>query len=570
MKKICTLLFAITTLSITAQVITSPGFKYPLYFAPSTGQPSSGIGIDPTIYSTPGRSANFSFKFDPSFPNQSIINVCNAIIVPILNNTFDSPIPIVIEVKMATLSNWVLAQAGPTSLVQNVASAPGEPTAQPNTWYPIALAEKLSQIELNLNQPDITVEITSVLPTGYAWYFGTDGMTPNKSIDFITTLLHEVMHGLGFSGTARPLTQTTATWGPLPLIFDKFVEDGNGAPLISFPQTATAFSPFFFGSNNGVFFNGTAAKSQNSNNRVKLYASTLNPSSNIYHLNDVIYPNGSGSTPPNANALMNPVQTDGKAGTKQTIGNVIRAIMKDIGWSVSYIVGGTDFYSTFSNTNPTLITNGTTSLFNSNVYNYYPNSTITKSTWTIEAYHKGGKVLLSSSSFPGNVTSWPITNFTFPTGYDYARKMNGSVSALLTFSSTLKEGNNNYNRTATSYANMGIAKVPDTAYVSLNESDCSNGSMKIGLYSKGAQSYQIFYGLASSGTYQTTINVPSGQSEYEITGLALNKNYIFTTRGYNNAGYGTLSAQSTFIISCPIIPDRHRCFFRRLFAQKKG
>ena len=33
------------------------------------------------------------------------------------------------------------------------------------------------------------------------WYFGTDGLTPGNDVDFETTSMHEVGHGLGFFAT---------------------------------------------------------------------------------------------------------------------------------------------------------------------------------------------------------------------------------------------------------------------------------------------------------------------------------------------------------------------------------
>jgi len=34
-----------------------------------------------------------------------------------------------------------------------------------------------------------------------AWYFGTDANTPAGLIDFVTVVLHEIGHGIGFIGS---------------------------------------------------------------------------------------------------------------------------------------------------------------------------------------------------------------------------------------------------------------------------------------------------------------------------------------------------------------------------------
>ena len=33
------------------------------------------------------------------------------------------------------------------------------------------------------------------------WYFGTDGNTPAGDFDFVTVVMHELAHGLGYAGT---------------------------------------------------------------------------------------------------------------------------------------------------------------------------------------------------------------------------------------------------------------------------------------------------------------------------------------------------------------------------------
>ena len=65
-----------------------------------------------------------------------------------------------------------------------------------NVYYPVALAEKLSGRDINPGQPDIICSFSS----NYSWYFGTDGNTPVTKYDFVTSVLHELTHGLGFSG----------------------------------------------------------------------------------------------------------------------------------------------------------------------------------------------------------------------------------------------------------------------------------------------------------------------------------------------------------------------------------
>lgn len=76
----------------------------------------------------------------------------------------------------------------------------------PLTWYHAALANSLAGVDLN--GPD-TAEIFAQFNrsidnnpnclTGINWYYGLDANPPGGDIDFLTVILHEMGHGLGFS-----------------------------------------------------------------------------------------------------------------------------------------------------------------------------------------------------------------------------------------------------------------------------------------------------------------------------------------------------------------------------------
>jgi len=70
------------------------------------------------------------------------------------------------------------------------------------TWYPVGLANALSGSDLDPSNPDITAQFNSAIgttcPFPGTWYYGLDGNPPAGQIDFVTVLLHELAHGLGF------------------------------------------------------------------------------------------------------------------------------------------------------------------------------------------------------------------------------------------------------------------------------------------------------------------------------------------------------------------------------------
>ena len=78
----------------------------------------------------------------------------------------------------------------------------GAPVA--GTWFPIALANALNGSDLDPASDDINATFNSNIGTpgclsSSGWYYGVDGNAPGNKIDFVTVLLHELAHGLGFA-----------------------------------------------------------------------------------------------------------------------------------------------------------------------------------------------------------------------------------------------------------------------------------------------------------------------------------------------------------------------------------
>ncbi len=101
-----------------------------------------------------------------------------------------STVPISIAATYTPLGPGILGQAGPHSFRRNF------PNGLTNTWYPVALANKRAGFDLDTAAPDIDAQFSS----NFSWYFGTDGNPPPGTYDFMTVVLHELGHGLGFLG----------------------------------------------------------------------------------------------------------------------------------------------------------------------------------------------------------------------------------------------------------------------------------------------------------------------------------------------------------------------------------
>ena len=93
-----------------------------------------------------------------------------------------------------------LGAAGAISISANFPNA-----TLPNTWYHAALANAQAGSDQDPANDDIVAFFNSSIDNnpaclaGIDWYYGLDGSPPGSDIDFLTVILHELAHGLGFS-----------------------------------------------------------------------------------------------------------------------------------------------------------------------------------------------------------------------------------------------------------------------------------------------------------------------------------------------------------------------------------
>jgi hypothetical protein len=106
---------------------------------------------------------------------------------------------------------------------------------RPLTWYHSSLADKLSGIELNPGFGDIFSQFNSRIGTdpnclvGADFYYGLDNNEGPGGIDFLTVVLHEIGHGLGFSNFVNEATG--ANFGGLTDIYSVFTLDNTTGKL---------------------------------------------------------------------------------------------------------------------------------------------------------------------------------------------------------------------------------------------------------------------------------------------------------------------------------------------------
>jgi len=236
-----------------------------------------------------------------------------------------SDITIEIEATFESLSPGVLGSAGPTILTRDFTNAPVA-----NTFYPIALANKLAETDLittpvmGLPTHDINASFNSDFSS---WYFGTDGNTPMGQYDFVSVVLHEIGHGLGFIGSDDVDSGTgEGSFNDPPFINDRFLENGSGVDLFdNFTNPSTALGDEL--ESDDVFWNGSSAIAANGGSPPKLYApNPYEPGSSVSHWDESTFPAG------NANSLMTPFI--GSAEAIHDPGPLTSGLFEDIGWTL--------------------------------------------------------------------------------------------------------------------------------------------------------------------------------------------------------------------------------------------
>jgi len=144
--------------------------------------------------------------------------------VAIWESLITSPVTIMVEASFEPLGGNILGGAGPVTMVSGFPNAP-----LGNTWYPVAVANKLAGSDLDNSSVDIVAEFSSNF---LGWHFGTGSSTPGDKISFVSVVLHELGHGLGFLGSMEAGGVCgNPNWGCYgiggdPYIYDRFVENG--------------------------------------------------------------------------------------------------------------------------------------------------------------------------------------------------------------------------------------------------------------------------------------------------------------------------------------------------------
>jgi hypothetical protein len=313
-------------------------------------------------------TANIEVTYSSNFPN----NARNAFefAVAIWERTISSPVTIRVSANWEDLSmpsagsgpvdSRILGAASPATFFRNDLF----PRARASAWYPIALAEKIAGRDLNpTNQPDIVASFNRRVTN---WFFGTGGNPAPNQLDFVSVILHEIGHGLGFSAYLDVAQNGNGQisingFNNVPSIYATFIANEAG----SFLTDTTAFRrpSRQLGRelvSDALYFESSFAKSRNNNRRIKLYApTTFEDGSSISHLDNTTYRNS-------PDALMTPFSNNGES--IQDPGNITKNMFAEMGWVLTQIrhtpVPNTDNISSPTNITANIVSDTTINLRN--------------------------------------------------------------------------------------------------------------------------------------------------------------------------------------------------------------
>jgi hypothetical protein len=238
------------------------------------------------------------------------------------STVFSSDVPINVNVKWASLSANVLGSAGASVNVRNFVGA-----NRLNTFYPIALAEKMAHKNLNGTNPDIVATFNSDFT---AWYIGTDGVPTINQIDLYSVVLHEMGHGLGFIGQVS--VDNGEAGYSYPGIFDQAMVNAANVALMDTNSFKNPSAALYTQVTSGKINLSTPSVLRNNGSVGKLYTpSTYSEGSSIYHVDQVKYKVG------DENALMTPQIARGEI--TRSIGPIVTSAFNDFGWYSSNLIG---------------------------------------------------------------------------------------------------------------------------------------------------------------------------------------------------------------------------------------
>jgi VCBS repeat-containing protein len=209
----------------------------------------------------------------------------------------------------------ILGGASPTNSFSDFGGG-----AQAGTMYVASMANHYAGTDLDPTTAEIRCVFNSDLDNDYVlgdmgWYYGTDG-NPGGDIDFVSVLMHEVGHGMGFYDNIN----TDGTWyrGGVPGIYDRNLELGPGGADLDTMSNAARASAIV---SRNLYWSGALGTVGNGGAGVKMYApNPFEQGSSVSHLDQTVF----------GALMMSPMYS----GVTHSLHDIEKGILADMGWDV--------------------------------------------------------------------------------------------------------------------------------------------------------------------------------------------------------------------------------------------
>lgn len=247
-------------------------------------------------------------------------------VIDTLDDLINSQVQIVIDAcyQADPTGTDTLASASP-NVFYTQADAPTLPVA--NRQYAVALANAISGVDQNGGD----VEIVAIVNSNITWDFCTQNCTvANNRFDFVSTMIHELLHGLGYFTSFDPDDNDPPVIGfytDPPAIMDDFiVRATDEVKLITLPNNSAQLMDAMRQGSGTIVYNGPNVLAANRNIRPSIFSpTTYSQGSSMSHWDD--------DDPANLGRMMNSASDSGPS--SRVVDAITLMTLKDIGWSVT-------------------------------------------------------------------------------------------------------------------------------------------------------------------------------------------------------------------------------------------